>query len=509
MFDTYSYEELLAMDSLQKFEVDSRLNFLSILTETARERKDLQGLQKVIYFTEQEQPEKFLSEWRLIFHFNTANAYSYLLQVQHRDLPQGFETLNTRETEQQIIHLRKAYAMLDHASNKLLKGQVCVNLGNIFSHVGRFVEAIEYWKTALLYVPNFGMANGNLGKSLLHYANLHYDEGQQYLMGKFAYQYLKQGSRQKGTYPEAKDIFLEHAKNIEKYYGKKRLKVTEDLDGFSNGRSNEERVYRSWCLVNTLFVNPLNDVTSRNIANIDTLFLTSLRANSLEPPFAFTLFNQIKQEYVSARYLFFDGLHTDKTHFSDRGNTQMDTLDYSVYGFNTEKMKIAYRMLYSLFDKIAFLLNHYFQLNKNQGEISFRTIWYKDRKKKQIFEQFTQTSNWPLNALFWLSKDLLEDKTELAASILPDAKEIVKVRNFIEHKSFKIVMEGGTEMVDDGKTYSIGFDDFHAKTMTLFKISRAALIYLSLAVHQEEKKRPRKGVIMPMYIPEVEHKFKK
>lgn len=509
MLDTYTYEELMAMDSLQKFEAHSRLNFLSVLTESGRERKDLRGLQKVISFIEQEQPEKLSSGLRLNFHFNSGNAYSYLLQLQHRDVPSKFEAMNTVETEQQIIHLRKAYTMLDQAPTKMLKAQVCVNLGNIFSHVGRFVEGIDYWKTALRYVPNFGMASGNLGKSLLHYANQHYDEGQQYLMGKFAYDYLKRATRQKGAYHEAKAIFLQHAQDIEKYYGKKNLKMIEDLDNFSNGRSREERNYRSWCLENVLFVNPLNDVTGRNVANSDTLFLASLPANGLEPPFAFTLFNQIKQEYVSARYLFFDGLHTYRTHFSDRGNVQMDTLDYAVYGFNTEKLKIAYRMLYSLFDKIAFLLNYYFELNKKDREISFRTIWYKDREKKQIFEQFTHTSNWPLRGLFWLSKDLLEDKTVLTDSILPDAKEIVKVRNFIEHKSFKIVMEGSTEMVDDGKTYSIAFDDFYIKTMTIFKLSRAALIYLSLAIHQEEEKRPSKGVTMPMYMPQIDHKFKK
>ncbi len=509
MFDAYSYEELLAMDSLQKFEPHSRLNFFSILIETARKRKDLQGIQKITSFIEQEQPEKLTFEWRLNFHFNAGNAYSYLLQIKHHDLPTEFEALNTFETEQQIIHLRKAYLMLDYAHNKLLKAQVCVNLGNIFSHVGRFVEAIEYWKTALQYMPNFGMASGNLGKSLLHYANQHYDEGQQYLMGKFAYNYLKHGARQKSTYTEAKDIFLQHAKDIEKYYGKERLKKIEQLDNFNNGRSNEEKDYRSWCLDNSLFVNPLNDVTSQNIANTDTLFLASLPADGFETPFAFTLFNQIKQEYVSARYLFFDGLHTNKTHFSDRGNMQMDTLDYAVYGFSTEKMKISYRMLYSLFDKIAFLLNQYFQLNKKEREISFRTIWYRDREKKQIFDQFTQTSNWPLRGLFWLSKDLLEDRTQLTGSILPDAKEIVKVRNFIEHKSFKIVMEGGTEMLDEGKTYSISFDDFYAKTMILFKLSRAALIYLSLAIYQAEEERPQKGVIMPMYMPQIDHKFKK
>lgn len=488
-----AYDQLLKLASLQQLNASTRLNYLANLTEEARERKDNAGLQKVIIFIKQESPEQLTDDARFVFHYNASNAYAYIVQISDTDLPLRFEDLNTKETEQEIIHLRRAFVLLEHAPTKLLKAQVCTNLGNSLSHVGRFVEAIDYWKKAVQFASNFGMATGNLGKSLLYYAHLHYDEGQRYLMGKFAYDQLKRAIRQKGTYSEAKAIFKKDATDIENYYGKKNLKITEELDNFSGGRSNMEKDYREWCLYNTLFVNPLNDVTDRNIANADTLFLPSLPAISIESPFVYTLFNQIKQEYVSARFLFFEGLRTDKSHFSDRGNMQIDTLDYAIYGFNSEKLKIAYRLLYSLFDKMGFLLNDYFKLDKEHNRISFRTIWYKDPKKKELYEQFTKTTNWPLRGLFWLSKDLVEKESELSSSLLPDAREIVTTRNFIEHKSFKIVMEGQTEMTDNGLTYSIAFNDFYAKTMTLLKLSRAALIYLAMAIHQEERKGRAKG----------------
>jgi hypothetical protein len=70
-------------------------------------------------------------------------------------------------------------------------------------------------------------------------------------------------------------------------------------------------------------------------------------------------------------------------------------------------------------------------------------------------------------------------------------------------------MEGITELKDEGKTYCIAFEDFYDKTMTLFKLSRAALIYLSLAMHWEEEKKPRDGFIMPVMLPQMEHMFKR
>ncbi len=70
-------------------------------------------------------------------------------------------------------------------------------------------------------------------------------------------------------------------------------------------------------------------------------------------------FNQMKQEYASARWLLYEGLQEDRVHFSDHDVRLCNTLDYSCHSLTVEKTKIAFRMAYSLFDKIAFFLNGY------------------------------------------------------------------------------------------------------------------------------------------------------
>ena len=44
-----------------------------------------------------------------------------------------------------------------------------------------------------------------------------------------------------------------------------------------------------------------------------------------------------EQEYASARWLLFDGLHNDDVHFSDRNVAIANTLDYSAFGLAIEK----------------------------------------------------------------------------------------------------------------------------------------------------------------------------
>ncbi|MBW1999919.1 MAG: hypothetical protein JRJ29_18405, partial [Deltaproteobacteria bacterium] len=98
-----------------------------------------------------------------------------------------------------------------------------------------------------------------------------------------------------------------------------------------------------------------------------------------------------------------------------------------------EKMKASFRMAYSLFDKIAFFLNHYLRLSIPERNVSLRTIWYKSQNRKGgLRDEFTQRQNWPLRGLFWLSKDLYEDKPGFKESIEPDAQELHEIRNHLE-----------------------------------------------------------------------------
>ncbi|MGH6869177.1 MAG: LA2681 family HEPN domain-containing protein, partial [Methylocella sp.] len=216
-----------------------------------------------------------------------------------------------------------------------------------------------------------------------------------------------------------------------------------------------------------------------------------------EPPGLIGFFNQMKQEFVSARWLFYEATHATEPHFSDHDVLLYNTLDYPVYGLATEKLKLAFRSIYSLFDKIAFFLNHYMSLGVVHHGISFRTIWREN--SGAIRPQFEESENWPFRGLYWLSKDLFEagyrDFTE------PEAQALHELRNHLEHKYLKVhemLMPShpghasGVDPFFDTLAYALSRADLERKSLRLMKLARAALIYLALGMHREEERRREK-----------------
>lgn len=110
-----------------------------------------------------------------------------------------------------------------------------------------------------------------------------------------------------------------------------------------------------------------------------------------------------------------------------------------------------------------------------------------------------QRANWPLRGLFWVSKDLSEDAAGFREALEPDARDVALIRNHLEHKYLKLHDGIWCEPSDaeakefsfltDSLAKSLDRSDFAAKTLRLMRTARAALIYLSLAVWQEERCR--------------------
>ena len=82
--------------------------------------------------------------------------------------------------------------------------------------------------------------------------------------------------------------------------------------------TKEEHDYRHWCLTNRLYLNPSNDLGEYTVATTDSLGLAS-HVVPVDAPHTFeSFFDQMKQEYVSARWMLYEGLTVKVPHFSDR-----------------------------------------------------------------------------------------------------------------------------------------------------------------------------------------------
>lgn len=505
-----TYEEILGYDDLNKFEPHQVAGILGLIFETSREQGNIQDLEKGLEMSDKQNLEKFQDHDKMIFHYNIANGWSYLQMLNQKLNSSEFWSFKFQELEKQIIHLRLALKFSDSVTDDFNKCQILTNLGNLFSHIGRFSEAQLFWRKAVIKIPDFPMAVGNIGFGLFHYAKILYDIGHQSLFLKFAYKYLCK-SQSLDIYKEAKESFQKIVVDLETRFDKQQLLNIQDLDNFKLGISKSEVEYRRWCLNSQLFLNPLNDITIQSIASHDCLLLPSMTLKFDQPPFYQTVFNQIKQEYASARFLLFEGVNHKKKHFSDRKNLQMDTLDYATYSFSIEKIKIAFRICYSLLDKIGYLLNDYLELGFKPEQVSFKKIWYvyKNNKPVDLNPKISGSKNWAFRGLFWLSKDLYEKQDSIyLSSIEPDAQELATMRNFIEHKSFKTVEFGDSKMVDNGLTYLISRDEFEIKAIKLFELVRAAIIYLSLGINLEELKNENDYPTLPIDFIDLKDDYK-
>jgi hypothetical protein len=427
---------------------------------------------------------------------------------------------DSAELESEIICLRRAIRSKGFRQlPDIRRCQLLTNLANCHSTTGRFVEAVGAWNEALEIESRFGMARGNRAVGRWSYAKAVYDQGHAIVMAREAWRDLEP-SKLEALEPGAGEYFAEMRKKIEKTLPAVALKAELDLCAFPLGTTAGEIDYRRWCLTSRLFLNPLNDLGAYPIAAQDIQTSPSIVAPIGEGPRFHGFFNQIKQEFCSARWLAHEAMIASGPHFSDADVLLYNTLDYPSYSLATEKLKLAFRSSYSLLDKIAFLLNAYLALGISEKRVSFRGLWYEGQeKRKGIRQEFKALANWPLRGLYWLSKDLYEDAPEFRAGIDPDAQRLSEIRNHLEHKYLKLHLDmwrgqnaSSSSGLGDDLAESVMRSDFQSMTLRLLSLVRAAIIYLSLGIHQEERmraqKRPKDAIIPPMVLDTWEDEWK-
>jgi hypothetical protein len=437
-------------------------------------------------------------EQRILAHYFRANAFEAKLR-------QASEARSSKWDipyfDKVLFELRSAVGHDDFRTlDPLRQCQILTNLGSKLNAVGRPVEALQLWGRATEIIPGFAIALGNRGIGLAHYGKFLYDERDRALLGFGAYDSYVAAAAKGTLYdsPEGyahRSTFIENAEQIAKYVDIDRAREVLEED-FSLGRSKAERAYRTWALQKRLFLNPLNDIGEYSIAAHDVLHLPSLTTKiSAEPPALFGFYNQMKQEFASARWLCFEGLSEETAHFSDRGAHLIDTLGLPAYSLGVEKIKLAFRMAYSLLDKIAYFVNDYFEVGLPANKVSFRSVWYKPKSEPKVLSStFKDRPNWPLRGLYWLSRDIYEPAFKAVAE--PSAQGLADVRNYLEHKYCQVYEDLGIEYSKQSTTRNgvslglhIGRDALEAKTLQILGVARAALIYLSLAIHREEAER--------------------
>ncbi|MGP4970825.1 LA2681 family HEPN domain-containing protein [Psychrobacter aquimaris] len=471
--------------------MNNELDVISMEIDSAIERGDVSSLntllEKCDSMIESEDPHL-----RPIAFFYKANIYSSLASLKSHE-PEYAWSWKQSEKVLEVLNLRRAIADSEFPSlDPILQCKVYTNLGNSLNQFGRFIEAIKAWDSALNLLPNFAMALGNKGVGLIHYARALYDYGHGGVMVAHAVDELK-GAISKdalwdsGLHPEAEEYFRENYLSAEKHLERIEYRFDYDLNQWPVGDSKAEVEYRTWCLYNNLFLSPLNDVTKLSVSAQDVLHLPSHTYNIDEEARFPSYFNIMKQEYVTARFMLFESLDFYSEHTSDKDVLLMNGFDGAQFSYRIEQLKVAFRLAYSIFDKVALFLNDYYNVGLKISAVSFRKIWGQRKNKKfELYSCFEGSQNWPLRGLYYLSKDLFDDDFDDVA--LPEAKELASLRNRIEHRYLSL--QAYEAMFENTDIHSyISIDEFQLKTLRIMSMAREALVYLSLSMYREEEVR--------------------
>lgn len=392
-------------------------------------------------------------------------AYYMVLAEAHRNCitisPKGFINFENDDVIMHIQYLRMAL----HYSNqhKDLENIQLINLGNALNNVKRHSEAIRCWKRVLIN-RHYSSASiistvlSNLGTC--EYEIVPFLSAQELMLEclKIAKHHLSEALDCSSSHDDKETnvrYFLQQIKKEEIYVLKHRELVLEQVCE-RNGYSDE---FITWSLSNTLFLNPFNDITDTDRAAYDTI-AKSFESFEIDPHIV-SYFQELTTQFSYSRQML-----------------------YEAYKQNDDnKNKDSYRLAYSIFDKLAGLIDIYFDLGLNRTILSYNKIWFaKNSKKTKVNEKLLSTDNPYLIALYWISRDLF---LEGQPSSDPEAIDIAKCRNYIEHRFVNIVEQDVFREQFNSSQLQIGRNVLYHKNLKLHILARSALMYFYFAVFKE------------------------
>lgn len=325
-------------------------------------------------------------------------------------------------------------------------------LANAYDHLGRFCEAQQYFRMAMLDTNNIQKVERNQGFA---YANMHafWTEEEPFVVRK-AQQIIRK-------YQQFYDSFSPHFRQICSWPSSSFDATLIDYDNIKDGE------YEKWICQHYLRINRYNDIEPDSMLSLyDNVKLPDIVDTPEKKALYESCFEEIKGSFISTRKMLYTIIDDDEN------------------GMNMEMLKMAYKNFYSTFDKIAMFLSNYIDIRLKSYEIDFAKIW--NCKNGDIrSEILAYSQNMPLLGLYNIKLDVYGMKTDWYV-VDEQTKDLKILRNYMEHKSIIIKDE---PMSRTEYQLTISKKELELNTIRLAQLVRCAVIYLcNFVLHAEYDK---------------------
>ena len=375
--------------------------------------------------------------------------------------------------------IRELSDLEEATSQGRLKLQIAVNLGNAYSALRRRMEAIEAWNRAIAIDSHFGMARGNRGIELIHYADFGAHYGLDIAEAWSDLQAALDDERTINTgglsavkqFEDERDRVADHAavhanelQAAMSRPGDTRQSAFPFLSTCAHSWRCDYRFTDSALFRSAVF--PLSDAARQERM--------------------FRLVNAFKEDFATARYMFESSRAIRGT--VDKKTKYIFQTDYSVWGVKYGLMKQCIAQLVSGLDKLAGVLNEYFALGLQSRTVYFLSLFDAGGKELRKADRARLASVPEFSATGIALKSMALDLAEIEP-----LKRLVDLRHGVTHRAVTVHVEGAAQGADQ-----VAELDLEETVLRTAKIAKHSFLYtmdVIAASSRQQRSSQRTGTL--------------
>ena len=467
--DEFIFSKIAEFDKKYKNNESHDFSFEGLLSKIGSDQKSIKLLNYVIKRLKAKKERLQKNK----YHFDLANTIFAKVEMHFK----SEDGINYLLNNCNIYREARSTFWLVEKDDSTHFERATTNIANILEKYGRNYEALSMYDRVLKVNPNFGMALGNKAIALGYYIRL--APQQSLLLLNKCYHLLKKALNDNQLAEVGGTPALAYFKNtltgIENYFSKINTAPVE-----VNPPSTINK-YEKFVLTNNLYLNydfgyyydkdSLTDNLFPNLQEeISSEKFKKTISMSKKTYLTFQAFNQILEDYTTARYNYFEALNENYKKIDAQIN-YISTLDYTRHCLKYGLLKSTFSTLYNCLDKLAHFVKYYFSEQElRESDINIYFDWLTTDEFKQVIKK---NKDYQLLALCSLALDF---KTN------GQYYKVNQIRNRITHSFLNINVGIGYD--PEYKDFEIKEEEIIEQIQELLLIVKSAILYTIIAINR-------------------------